>query len=186
MKHLFLTGEKQIGKSTLIQKWLSGLNLSIGGFCTRKHMSEDGRLTTHMLSASDPRFPCEDNMLFDCRKRDKKKAAEQFDRIGVSLLQNTAGTDLIVIDEIGLMERDALLFQDSVLRTLDGDIPVIGVLRELTDAEKQTMPDCLIRQIAARSDVRIIRVTVDNRDALASHLPAELAVLTASDRFSDP
>jgi nucleoside-triphosphatase len=34
MKHIFLTGEIQIGKSTVIKKTLTLLKLEYGGFCT--------------------------------------------------------------------------------------------------------------------------------------------------------
>ena len=51
MKHLFLTGEKQIGKSTLLRKWLDRIDAGISGFYTQKHMSGDGHLYVHVLSA---------------------------------------------------------------------------------------------------------------------------------------
>ena len=92
MKHLFLTGEKQIGKSTLLRKWLDRIDAGISGFYTQKHMSGDGHLYVHMLSAEREDLPSSDNILFDCRARDLAAASERFNLLGCSMLHPTPDT----------------------------------------------------------------------------------------------
>ena len=43
MKHLFLTGEKQVGKSTLLRRLLGELGLAPAGFETRLWMQDGMR-----------------------------------------------------------------------------------------------------------------------------------------------
>ena len=165
MKHLFLSGEKQVGKSTLLRKWLDRTNVRKSGFYTCKHISDDGHLYVHILGADTEDMPTNDNILFDCRERDLDAASERFNHIGCPLLRTTPDTTLIIMDEIGVMEEKADLFCETVLRTLDGSIPVIGVLR------KETADPPLIHSIKNHPDVRIIEVTKENRDELALSLP---------------
>lgn len=165
MQHLFLTGDRQVGKSTLLNKWLAQIDVSMSGFYTRKCISEDGHLFVHMLAAGREDRPTSDNILFDCRERDLAAASERFNQLGCPLLHQAENTQLIMMDEIGIMEEQAGLFREAVLHTLDGGIPVIGVLRE-----ECTDPP-LIRSIKNHPDVQIIEVTKENRDELALSLP---------------
>ena len=179
MKHLFLTGDIQVGKSTLLQKWLSEIDCSTGGFYTRK-VPEGEHIYVRIFPAlrsdspngiSDTSGFTEDNALFDCTGRDVLDYTERFDRLGSALLRDTADKDLIIMDEIGLRENQADLFCSTVLDTLNGTVPVIGVLRKLMPGEHNEQDPGLIDTILARSDVSVIEVTKDNRDALADTLP---------------
>ena len=165
MKHLFLTGNKQVGKSTLLRKWLSHIDARKSGFYTRKYKSDDGHLYVHMLAADREDDPRQDNILFDCRTRDLTAASERFNHLGCDLLRPAEDTQLIIMDEIGVMEEKADLFCEAVLRALDGATPVIGVLR------KETLDPPLIHSIKNHPDVQIIEVTKENRDELALSLP---------------
>ncbi len=79
-----------------------------------------------------------------------------FDRVGPKLLQNRG--QILVLDELGYLEKDERLFQDAVFQALDGDGPVLGVLRE-------GFPGWTA-QIAARPDVEVLTVTEENRDEI--------------------
>ena len=117
MNHLFLTGERQVGKSTLLNNWLSHIEVTMSGFYTRKHMSEDGHLYVHMLAAGNSDRPTNDNILFDCRNRDLTTAAARFNQLGCPLLRPASDIQLIMMDEIGIMEEKAALFLNYVLTT---------------------------------------------------------------------
>ena len=182
MSHLFLTGEIQVGKSTLLQKWLSDLEVKAGGFYTRKYPGRDGHVYVHMLSAARKEAPDEGNFLFDCMAKDAGDAARRFDALGCPLLDDPGDADLIVMDELGFMERDAQDFKASVLHALDGPLPVIGCIRLCDEViHPRILPDVkdcsLISLVAAREDVRILEVTAQNRDRLAETLPPELSHL---------
>ncbi len=175
MKHLFLTGKIQIGKSTLLRRWLSQIHADVGGFFTKKAPERDGHVYVHMLHAGGEDSFCDDNILFDSRFRDIAEATRHFDEIGCRLLAASADADLIIMDEIGRMERDAHAFQQAVMETLDLGTPVLGVLREDQLRAMMFPEECpketFALEIAMRSDVEVIEITQSNRDELARSLP---------------
>ena len=178
MKHLFLTGDIQVGKSTLLQKWLSKINCRTAGFYTRK-VPDGEHIYVRIFPASCTDVSeginnaaqfAEDNRLFDCKGLDKLDFTERFDRLGCALLQDLSDADLIIMDEIGIKENRAEAFRSAVMEALDGLTPVIGVLRKLPEEHAPGIID----DILDRPDVSVIEVTEDNRDALADTLPGIL------------
>lgn len=160
-RHLFLTGEKQVGKSTLI-KALSAMAETVAGFRTVRTQEFLGdRFSVHMLAAGKDDRPCEENLLFVCRSASPEKD-RRFDALGYALLADTAGAALIVMDELGPNERDAKAFQRAVLDTLDGAVPVLGVLQKAESA--------FLASVAAHQDVDVVEVTRKNRDELLKTL----------------
>ena len=66
-RHLFLTGEKGVGKSTLIDRLLSRFPGRVGGFRTvRVDTVRPGEATVHLLRVSGGEQPGEGNLLFSC------------------------------------------------------------------------------------------------------------------------
>ena len=88
---------------------------------------------------------------------------EVFDSFGVMILSDAEDCDLILMDEIGKMERKALIFTKRVLELLDGDVPVLGVLRKEGSTPLQ-------EQIRNHKNVRLIEVTKENRNRIAAEL----------------
>jgi nucleoside-triphosphatase len=62
------------------------------------------------------------------------------------------------MDELGPAESGAKKFCEAVLAALDGDLPVLGVLQK-ADTE-------FLRAVAGHPRVRLVTVTVENRDEL--------------------
>lgn len=156
--HLFLTGDKGTGKSTLIKKLLAYLNLPAGGFFTVKATDVfPGRVTLHLLRAGRDDKPSTENFLAFCKLPDSK-SSERFNTLGCDCLAPQPGVSLLVMDELGPHEENATLFRDAVLSALDGELPILGVL------QKADSP--FLRQIADHPRVRLIEVTAENRDYL--------------------
>ena len=88
----------------------------------------------------------------------------RFDTLGTACLTGTPA--LWVMDECGRLERDALAFQRAILEKLEGDTPVLGVVRE-------GFPGWT-RAIADHLNVELITVTEGNRDALPELIRAQL------------
>ena len=65
--HVFLTGAKQVGKSTLLKKTLRSFDGQIGGFFTLRTCEylKTG-FSVHLLPAAVPADPDETNLLFIC------------------------------------------------------------------------------------------------------------------------
>lgn len=159
-RHLFLTGPKQVGKSTVLRKLLEGRDVIIGGFRTVRIRVEDGA-DIHMIQPGGGEFT-DENRLFFRRRGVLHLDPGNFDRIGCDLLAGVGAYDLILMDELGPTEADALKFQQAVLDTMDGEVPVYGVL--------QMADSAFLDRIIAREDVRVITVTEDNRDQLPEEL----------------
>lgn len=158
-RHIFLTGEKQIGKSTLLQKLLASTQKEYGGFFTKRILSaEDGLFYTHLLRPGE--LPCPDNVLFCCNGPNPYDPVERFEVLGCAALCASAGCPLIVMDELGPHEETAFRFQEKVLELLDGQVPILGVL------QKAESP--FLQKIAAHPSVRIITVNKENRSSLSA------------------
>ena len=152
-EHLFLTGRKGVGKSTLLRAVLEGKRL--GGFFTR-------RITGIFERPSIP--PPPENLVCLCGER----RTDLFDRLGPAALADAADCDVIVMDELGPSEAAALEFQKAVLAALDGDKPVYGVLQQ-ADSE-------FLGRVAAHPRVRVVTVTEENRDRLRQQLCGEKGI----------
>ena len=158
-KHIFYTGPRGIGKSTLLQKRLAQFQGVFAGFRTVKVPCGES-FSVHMLPVDKKEIPAEENFLF---VRDKKREYEEnvlrFDVLGCRLLENMEGVELIVMDELGSAESAAKAFQDRVLALLDGEIPILGVLQEGESAFQ--------KRVATHPNVELIYVTEENRDSLS-------------------
>lgn len=155
--HLFLTGEKGIGKSTLLRKLLAGRKAA--GFLTVKSREVyPGRTSLHLLRLDREEGPGEENFLCFCPPPGDRETARRFDRLGRAALEASAGAEVVVMDELGPAEVRAEGFQAAVLRLLEGEVPVLGVLQQADTP--------FLRLLAAHPRVRVVEVTVENRDDL--------------------
>ena len=206
--HVFLTGDIQVGKTTLINKVLNELpKCRLGGFRTVTKADIPGTAgSVYIVRANEScsagaactggagerfgdenhawilrgdenhagihfgdenreviRFGDENRVGIRCGNPGPKAFPEVFDSFGVSILADAEDCDLILMDEIGKMERKALIFTGRVLELLNGDVPVFGVLRKEGSTPLQ-------EQIRSHSNVRLIEVNKENRDRLVPEL----------------
>ena len=131
MKHIFLTGPKQVGKSTVIQKVITmlvddGLSpLSVHGFMTFWDSKDASG-----LYIADAGRKGEPRLLGIRRDNGIELVPRAFDDHGAQLLTDAPGARIILMDELGFLEGESLHFQEAVFACLDGDVPILGVLRE--------------------------------------------------------
>ena len=164
-KHIFLTGEVRSGKSTVMQKVLNSLDVTVGGFCSGSGnaRNEQERWLYLWDAAGEP--VCEENHRVAYITQEERRAfPERFDALGCEALHRAreSKVDLILMDECGFLERDAKEFQTEVLRTLDGDIPVFGVVRLRSSGWTDA--------IRNHPNVTLITVTEENRDELPGQI----------------
>ena len=132
--NIFLTGQTQVGKSTIINRFLKSHNgLNIGGFKTISNFKKDIGVYggVYILPASMDEPDYTENSLVGNRVLKPKSFPEVFDVKGVEILQSNTNKDLILMDEIGFMETEALKFSEALLNILDSNIPVIGVVKPM-------------------------------------------------------
>ena len=79
----------------------------------------------------------------------------------------TVDCDLVLMDEIGRMERHADTYSARIRTLLDGCVPILGVVQKKADTP-------LAAAIRSHPNVRLIEVSEENRDVL---LPEILSAL---------
>ena len=158
-KHIFLTGEKQVGKSTVIGKVLESLDVKVEGFCTLPYQI-DGQTKGYYLHSLNPMNEYENNSPISIRVglQKNKSIPETYETLGVKILKELQGDGIILLDEIGKLENKAFIFQQEVFKCLDKYKQVIGVL------QKTNSP--LVEAISKREDVVVLTVTKENRDEI--------------------
>lgn len=161
-RHLFLTGEKQSGKTTAIETFLQGQDLYVDGIRTVRVTNVYGEWSIHLLRAGTDEEPSDKNLLFLRSDHSREEAAARFDALGCAILKNLHDPELILLDEIGPNEEYAQQFQAEVFRLLDGGVPVLGVL--------QAAGTCFLEQIRRRADVTIYEVTKENRNRIPKEI----------------
>jgi len=159
MNNIFLTGDKQVGKSTIINRFLAEYNGRVCGFKTLLETDPYRRFYLHSLN---PQITFNEKIYISKINEQGflKGNIEGFDSFGVEILNDclTSPPDLIVFDELGLFESDAILFQKAVHKCLDSPIPVLGVLKAKSSP--------FLDSIRYRNDVTIYNVTLENREEM--------------------
>lgn len=158
--HVFLTGEKQIGKSTALRSAAALLGRPVYGFRTFFVDRMDDQKKLYMLPAASQEAPQDAQVVTRFVDRHPCPLPERFDAIGGALLQQARAhpEGLIIMDECSRFERDALRFQHEILQCLAEDTPVLGVVR-LNAAG-------WVESIRKHPNVKVLTVTADNRDEL--------------------
>ena len=159
--HIFLTGDVQVGKSTVINKVLDILNVNYKGFKTYgAEYKEDGSSVVYISPAEN----LEDKTIVAYRggaghtKMEVNKDA--FEVKGVQILKDSLNSDcnLILMDEIGFMESHFEGFKDAIRDVLNSDKNVLGVIRN-----KQTD---FLDELRNLESVTLVNITKENRDEL--------------------
>lgn len=163
--HIFLTGEIQIGKSTVIARTLERLNTKYGGF--RTYFGPDRGLEDrwlYMNAAAEPARYEKESGIVEFRKDCMPRVnTEKFNTYGVELIKCArVDANLIVMDECGNFERAANKFQNEIIGALDQKMLVLGVLKLASSGWTD-----LIRN---HNQVKLITVTKENRDELPARI----------------
>ena len=163
--HIFITGGKHVGKSTLVRKVLEQTSLKYGGLFSVSEFNGPDRLVYLTDEKGKHKTLC--GICSNHHVTDRRP--EVFDSVGVELLEKAAGSNsLVVIDEIGNMEREACVYSRRIESLLeDGGKTVLGVLQERASSG-------LASKIRANSDILMYTVTEDNRNALVNEISERL------------
>ena len=162
-KHIFLTGNVQVGKSTIIQKLLSDESFrrkKVGGFRTVNQESY-----VYIMGANQSLADCSEKNICGRRYMDRlniESYPEVFDEIGCRFLQDVQKADIILMDELGFLESRSYRFQNRVLEILDGEIPVIGVVKPKHDR--------FLDRIRNHPGVEIVEITPENREEKLNYI----------------
>ena len=170
--HIFLTGDVQVGKSTVINKVLDLLNVPYKGFKTYgAEYKKDGSSVVYISPAEN----LEDKTIVAYRggaghtKMEVNKDA--FEVKGVKILKDSLNSDcnLILMDEIGFMESHFEGFKDAIRDVLNSDKNILGVVRN-----KDTD---FLNEVRNHVSVKVVVVNMDNRDDLPETLVDMLRII---------
>lgn len=159
MTNIFLTGQIQIGKSTVLQKTLdmikANTDCTFGGFRTYKI---DKHRDVYIREYNEPEMPdlehkiatwCHDKM--DCHD-------EVLNSFSNTLLESAEKADIIVLDELGFLEKNSNSFKAAVFDCLNSGKPCVGILRKANIPWQKPIYD--------DPDTIIIEVTLANRNGI--------------------
>lgn len=168
--HIFLTGTVQIGKTTVIDKTLALLGVTAGGF--RSYFGADRHCPSHhylyMSSAAESRAFTQEHAIVefseDADGNPRRIVLPRFEELGLQYLAAAPAYPLIVLDECGRLEQQLPRFRAQVLALLEGDTPILGVVRQ----------DVMgwLEEIRHHPKVQLVTVTEQNRNELPQQLAA--------------
>ena len=179
-QHTLIVGGQGVGKSTLIRRVLEELDVPVCGYITRKepHL-RDPQLgdPIYIYEAGQPQIQTSDNLAGHCRDQRPLVYAEAFDHFARKLQalskeeitpdenqenpqakDNHGKAPLVLMDEIGIMERHSPDFCQAVLDLLEGDRPILAAVKY------KDRP--YLNQIRDHERCRCFTITEENREEL--------------------
>jgi nucleoside-triphosphatase len=168
MNNVLLTGPPGVGKTTIIKKVINSITMKKGGFYTEEIRRDNKRVGFKIVS-----FLGEEEVLAHINSRSRYRVGKYgvnvkaFEKVGIpAILDAISNKDLIIIDELGRMELYSEEFQKIVIRALDSEKPLLGVI--------QLHRNYFLDSIRERRDVKIIKVNEKNRDGLPNLIIKEI------------
>jgi len=162
-KNILVTGPPRCGKTTLIEKIASRIDLPLTGFFTREMRDKGRRRGFSIVTVGGTvGMLAHENTKSRIRVGKYYVNLEDLERIAVPSMRPTSAEEVIVVDEIGKMECHSELFRDTLIRGLDSPNAIIGSIA-LKGGD-------FIRKIKGRADVEIVMVSETNRNDLAESL----------------
>jgi nucleoside-triphosphatase len=161
-----LTGSPGVGKSTLVQKIIDSSKYKVGGVLARDKRIKDRRVGFELLDlGSGTKGMLADETGTGPQLGKFKVRLDDLDNIGAKAVEDSLASELIVVDEVGPMELTSRRFGAAVEKALSSDKPMIVVLHEWSQHP-------LAKKI--RKTFRVVTVTKENRDSLASEISREV------------
>jgi len=158
IKNIFITGSIQIGKSTVINTVLKKMGtIKIAGFKTTPIFENTIRKGFALESFEGQKqifahTDLKSSLKFDVYNYD----VSVFEKFGTLLLEKALkDSELIVLDEIGIMEKKTNRFKENIIKCLEAPQPVLGAFQK----RAEWFSDILNK----RGDTKIFLINEKNR-----------------------
>lgn len=184
--HIVLCAPKKTGKTTLIERIMQETKapadeppIPVYGFQTKRIACSDGVNRIYMFPAGHVQtnsLPSDTCYLGSTCGRVRDVCTETFETYGTALIRSARRGGLIIMDEIGHMEKDARLFLQAIFDALDGDIPILASVRYTTagqafsDSTAQSGSADYLERIKNHPRVQLYMLTEENRDAVYAEI----------------
>lgn len=165
---IFLTGQMQIGKSTLINGAMQHFypHCSIGGFRTITVPDIPNAIgSVYIVPVGHEPQHYDAHNRVGIRYGSQKAAVafpKVFDTEGVRIIEENKKCELFIMDEIGILESSAHQFAAAVMERVDSNCHILGVLKH-----KKTD---LLDKIRNHPDICLLEVFEENRDMLLGEI----------------
>lgn len=156
MKHILLTGRVQVGKSTALRKFLKNSGLKADG--VRTYWRDRDTLLIEPFEGGE-------SMVAAVKDGEYRKAVPEAFEYGADIIEKSGKKDVVVLDELGRLERCSERFMNAVFEKLQGEKRVLGVIKKESNH--------FLDKIRELPNVVIIEVTEENRD----EIPQKIAEL---------
>jgi nucleoside-triphosphatase len=163
-KTVLLTGRPGVGKTTLIQRWITAHQGRCGGFYTCELRESGVRVGFEIVTLDGRRA-----LLAHARRPGVPRVGrygvyvEHVDAVAVPAIERAvAVADYVIIDEIGKMELLSAAFGAAVLRAVDSPKPVLGTV--------MLHGNRWVDELKRHPNVAVVVVTVQNREHLFDQL----------------
>lgn len=171
MRHLFLEGAVQEGKSTLIRRLIQPFLDQTGGFSSQRLLDGGGETVgfrivpvSEALELTREYQPDLTGIFLAFQNGKAEKAPEIFLKTALQYLNDSGGAKLILLDEIGGMELGVPEFREALYRVLSGPVPCIGVLK-LEEKNRHMCEQAVIDQSCLTWHQALRRNLVEQFDA---------------------
>ena len=137
-RHLFLCGPSGCGKTYMLREILGPSMAQAGGFVTERIRTDDGTLLGYDLFPAAHAAGVEgftEKRFLDYTQRPPISDNEVFRADAVRLLAEAEFYPFALVDEFGGYELVIPQFREALGRFLSSEVPCIGVLKSLPNAE---------------------------------------------------
>lgn len=179
-KHLFLQGDVDVGKSTIIKNSVLPFLKDIGGYYTVKLFVDNKKAGFAIRPVKDGAFY---NLRLDTQDiykvpglflyKDEDSCnfkTDLFVRKATKYLKNSCNKKLIIMDEIGGLELKSTKFVKTLSKILKGNTPILGVIKanknllKVSKATKSDIKNCepFLRKFCLSDNIKILTVNSFN------------------------
>lgn len=162
-----ITGMPSVGKTQTLMKIIGSLEKHgyvVGGMITEPIIEKKKHVGFYVGNWQTNEKEVFAHIDFETKEKigDYGVDIAALDKVGVPAIEqaiNDEETNIIIIDEIGKMQMLSENFCEMVIEALDSDKPIMVTLHK-----KSRTP--LLQDVRRRDDIRILEVTVVNRNLL--------------------
>lgn len=170
MNKYVIMADKQVGKTTLVNKIIKHRQNNICGFFTERFLDlvdEEGFYPIYMRGINESRKFDDEHLIGKCKEGMHYTNNEVFNNLGVNLISTNNPNDLIIMDEVGFLEMNAEKFKNKLVEVLASDNEVLLMLKQRLDVS-------FLKDIQENKNVEFIRMNLDNRDIIYEYLLEKL------------
>ncbi|MBN2794113.1 MAG: hypothetical protein JXR88_01805 [Clostridia bacterium] len=159
---IILTGERGVGKSTILQKVIEELALKPVGFKTNKvDLISNSKvfISPYLEALNMDQHLC----VAILEKNNRISFPNDFDAFALNHLDLDPQT-WMVMDEIGFLESDAMLFKNKIISLFNSEQKILAVVKE--------HPDLFLKALLEIKETKVYHVTSENREKIYSDIIA--------------